>query len=73
MNHQSYRMRKVFAAIAVAMMSIFFVGCYKELAPDTSLVEKLAGKWVLESKDNAPVLTNSKIAYNFVSTSERLI
>ena len=70
MNHQSYRMRKVFAAIAVAMMSIFLVGCYKELAPDTSLVEKLAGKWVLDSKDNAPVLTNSKIAYNFVSASE---
>ena len=63
-------MRKVFAAIAVAMMSIFLVGCYKEIAPDTSLAEKLMGKWVLDAKDDAPILTNSKIAYNYVSASK---
>ena len=62
-------MKKAFAAIAVAMMSIFLVGCYKEIAPDTSLAEKLMGKWVLDAKDDAPILTNSKIAYNYVSAS----
>ena len=63
-------MKKAFAAIALAMMSIFLVGCYKEIAPDTSLAEKLMGKWVLDAKDDAPILTNSKIAYNYVSASK---
>jgi len=37
---------------------------------DTSLAEKLMGKWVLDAKDDAPILTNSKIAYNYVSASK---
>ena len=73
MNHQSYRMRKVFAAIAVAMMSIFLVGCSVEIEPDPSLVNSLMGRWVLSYQDDEPALTNSKIVYNFVSATEAYV
>ena len=63
-------MKKVFVAIALAMMSILFVGCNKELEPDANLVEKLMGRWVLSYTDDMPALTNSKIVYNYVSATE---
>ena len=66
-------MRKVFAAIAVAMMSIFLVGCSVEIEPDPSLVNSLMGRWVLSYMDDEPAPTNSKIVYNFVSATEAYV
>jgi len=63
-------MKKAFVAITLAIMSIFFVGCYKEVVPDTSLADALKGRWILAYTDDAPVLTNSKMVYNFVSATK---
>ena len=63
-------MKKAIAAIALAMMSIFLVGCYKEMEPNPNLVSKLMGRWVVSYTDDEPVLTNAKMVYNYVSTTE---
>ena len=63
-------MRKTLVAITLAMMSIFLVGCYKEMEPNPNLVSKLMGRWVVSYTDDEPVLTNAKMVYNYVSTTE---
>jgi hypothetical protein len=63
-------MKKLFLAVALAAMGLLFAGCGKESAPESDLAQKLMGQWVLAYKDNEPVLTNSKIVYNYVSTTK---
>lgn len=63
-------MKRAFLAIALAAMSLLFVGCSKEHGSDGSLADKLMGRWILSATDDTPALTNSKVVYNYVSATK---
>lgn len=68
-------MKKVFFAIAMAMMSIFFAGCDKgnEVEPDRGVAQKIIGKWITAETDSKVIPTNEKIVYDIVSTTEAYV
>lgn len=49
---------KILAA-ALAVLSILFVGCNKEVAPDATLAEKLMGRWTVSASFNALSVINN--------------
>ena len=63
-------MKRAFFAVALAVMSIFFAGCNKECTPDLNLSQKLMGRWIVSATNDVPALTNSKMVYNYVSTTK---
>ena len=63
-------MKKLFLAVAMAVMSLLFVGCSKEHGSDGSLADKLMGRWIVSATDDTPALTNSKVVYNYVSATK---
>ena len=63
-------MKKLFLAVAMAVMSLLFVGCSKEHGADGSLADKLMGRWIVSATDDTPALTNSKVVYNYVSATK---
>ena len=69
-------MKKAFISIAVAMMSILFVGCEKEntqVEPDRDVANKIIGKWITAESDSKVLPTNEKIVYDFVSATEAYV
>ena len=44
-------MKKTFLAIALAMISVLFVGCNKEVEPDRGVAQKIIGKWITAEAD----------------------
>ena len=68
-------MKKAYLAIAMAMMSISFVGCNKgkEVEPDRDLANKIVGKWMLAETDSKVLPANEKIVYDFVSTTKAYV
>lgn len=68
-------MKKAYLAIAVAMMSILFVGCDKgkEVEPDRDLANKIVGKWMVAETDSKVLPTNEKIVYEFVSATKAYV
>ncbi len=68
-------MKKTFLAIALAAMSIFFVGCNKgkEVEPDLDLAHKIIGKWITAESDSKVLPTNEKIVYDFVSPTKAYV
>ena len=68
-------MKKVFFAIAMAMMSIFFAGCDKgnEVEPDRGVAQKIIGKWITAETDSKVIPTNEKIVFDIVSTTEAYV
>ena len=66
-------MKKTVIAIALAMMSIFLVGCYQPLEPDRGVAQKIIGQWITAETDSKVLPTNEKIVYDFVSTSKAYV
>jgi len=68
--------KRAFISIAVAMMSILFVGCEKEntqVEPDRDVANKIIGKWITAESDSKVLPTNEKIVYDFVSATEAYV
>ena len=63
-------MKKTVIAIALAMISIFLVGCNQPLEPDRGVAQKIIGQWITAETDSKVLPTNEKIVYDFVSTSK---
>ena len=63
-------MRKLFLAIAVAMMGILFAGCNKDVEPDRGVAQKIIGKWITADSNGKALPTNKKVVYDFISTTE---
>ena len=63
-------MRKLFLAIAVAMMGILFAGCNKDVEPDRGVAQKIIGKWITADSNGKALPTNEKVVYDFISTTE---
>ena len=66
-------MKKTFLAIALAMMSVLFVGCNKEVEPDRGVAQKIIGKWITAESDGKPLPTNEKVVLDFVSATEAYV
>ena len=66
-------MRKLFLAIAVAMMGILFAGCNKDVEPDWGVAQKIIGKWITAESDGKPLPTNEKVVLDFVSATEAYV
>ena len=66
-------MRKLFLAIAVAMMGILFAGCDKGHEPDQDLAKMIIGKWISAETDSKFIPTNEKIVFDIVSTTEAYV
>ena len=66
-------MKKTFLAIALAMMSVLFVGCEKAVEPDRGVAQKIIGKWITAESDGKPLPTNKKIVYDFVSATKAYV
>ena len=73
---KGHYMKEAFISIAVAMMSILFVGCEKEntqVEPDRDVANKIIGKWITAESDSKVLPTNEKIVYDFVSATEAYV
>ena len=66
-------MKKTVIAIALAMMSVLFVGCNKDVEPDRGVAQKIIGQWITAETDSKVLPTNEKIVYDFVSTSKAYV
>ena len=66
-------MKKTVIAIALAMMSIFLVGCYQPLEPDQGVAQKIIGQWITAESDGKPLPTNEKVVLDFVSATEAYV
>ncbi len=72
-------MKKIFglmlAAILICGASVF-TSCTvsdnpaQPAEPDLNVAEKIIGKWMIAERDGQPALTNEKVVYNFISTTE---
>ena len=66
-------MRKLYLAIAVAMMGILFAGCNKDVEPDRGVAQKIIGKWITADSNGKALPTNEKVVFNFISTTEAYV
>ena len=66
-------MKKTFLAIALAMMSILFVGCEKAVEPDRGVAQLIIGKWITAESNGKSLPTNEKVVYDFVSSTEAYV
>ncbi|MBR6876375.1 MAG: hypothetical protein IKN00_08835 [Bacteroidales bacterium] len=66
-------MRKLFLAIAVAMMGILFAGCNKDVEPDRGVAQKIIGKWITADSNGKALPTNEKVVFDFISTTEAYV
>ena len=66
-------MKKTFLAIALAMISVLFVGCNKEVEPDRGVAQKIIGKWITAESNGKPLPTNEKVVLDFVSATEAYV
>ena len=66
-------MKKTFLAIALAMMSILFVGCEKAVEPDRGVAQLIIGKWITAESNGKPLPTNEKVVLDFVSATEAYV
>ena len=66
-------MKKTVIAIALAMMSILFVECNKEVEPDLDVAHKIIGKWIYAETDGKALPTNEKVVYEFVSATKAYV
>jgi len=66
-------MKKTFLAIALAMMSILFVGCEKAVEPDRGVAQLIIGKWITTDSNGKALPTNEKVVFDFISTTEAYV
>ena len=66
-------MRKLYLAIAVAMMGILFAGCNKDVEPDRGVAQKIIGKWITADSNGKALPTNEKVVFDFISTTEAYV